>query len=183
MISIKDFCKKHGACRGGREWAAENCSDMRDVWTTIKPDWLVWTATREGVLTDKELRLFAVYCARSVQHLMTDPRSVAAIDVADRFANGKSSEEELSSARAAAAAAASASDAAWASALAAAAARAAARASARDAARASASDAAWASARDAAAARGAAWASARDAAAFGQAEWLRENTKPNFTGE
>ena len=33
-------------------------------------------------------RLFAVACARQVQHLMTDPRSIAALDVAERFANG-----------------------------------------------------------------------------------------------
>jgi len=36
----------------------------------------------------KEIRLFAVWCARQVQHLMTDPRSIAALDIAERFANG-----------------------------------------------------------------------------------------------
>ena len=33
---------------------------------------------------DREIRLFAVWCARQVQHLMTDPRSIAALDVAER---------------------------------------------------------------------------------------------------
>jgi hypothetical protein len=51
---------------------------------------------------DREIRLFAVECARSIQHLMTDDRSVAAIDVAERFANGKATQEELSAARVAA---------------------------------------------------------------------------------
>ena len=59
----------------------------------------------------REMRLFAVDCARSVQHLMTDPRSIAAIDVAERHADGLASYEELAEAGAAAWAAAGA--AAW----------------------------------------------------------------------
>lgn len=46
----------------------------------------------------KELRLFAVFCARQVQHLLSDPRSVVAINVAERFAHGQASEEELTNA-------------------------------------------------------------------------------------
>jgi len=54
-------------------------------------------------LSDKQLRLFAVRCARRVQHLMRDPRSIAALDVAERHANGQATDEEL----------AEAADAAW----------------------------------------------------------------------
>jgi hypothetical protein len=57
---------------------------------------------------DKEKRLLAVAFAREVQHLMTDPRSLAAIDVAERFANGEATQEELRAADAYAAYAASA---------------------------------------------------------------------------
>jgi hypothetical protein len=94
--------------------------------------------------------LYAVWCGRQVQHLMTDPRSVAALDVAERHANGLATDEELAAARAAA----------WA------AARAAAWAAARGAAWEAAWDAAWAAAGAAArdAAGGAAWAAAGDAA-------------------
>jgi hypothetical protein len=53
-------------------------------------------------LSDKQLRLFAVRCARRVQHLMTDPRSIAALDVAERHANGQATDEELKVAREAA---------------------------------------------------------------------------------
>ena len=99
---------------------------------------------------DREARLFAVWCARQVQHVMTDPRSIAALDVAERHANGDATDAELAAAR----------DAAWAAAWAAA--RAA--ADAADAARAAAADAAWDAAWDAAdAARAAAWAAARAA--------------------
>ena len=50
----------------------------------------------------KEWRLFAVWCARQVQHLMTDKRSIDALDVADRFANGEATQQELDAALAAA---------------------------------------------------------------------------------
>jgi len=95
---------------------------------------------------DKEIRLYAVWCARQVQHLMKDPRSLAALDVAERFANGEATVEELDAARAVAWGAAW--DAAWAAAWAAAgdAARAAAGAAARK-------SAVWDAARDAQEAR------------------------------
>jgi hypothetical protein len=54
----------------------------------------------------REMRLFAVYCARSIQHLMIDQRSIDAIDVAERHAYGLATDEELT-------AAGSARDAAW----------------------------------------------------------------------
>ena len=79
---------------------------------------------------DKEWRLFAVWCARQVRHLMKDSRSLNALDVAERFANGLATEDELkaawdaagdaawdaawSAARTAAGAAGAAAEAAWA---------------------------------------------------------------------
>ena len=117
----------------------------------------------------KEWRLYAVWCARRVQHLMADPRSLAALDVAERYANGKATADELAAARDAARAA---WDAAWAVAWDAA--RDAALA-ARDAALAAwdaAWDAAWAVAGDVA------WDAARDAALAAQAaEFLRVVTE------
>jgi hypothetical protein len=107
---------------------------------------------------DRQIRLYAVWCARRVQHLMKDERSIKALDVAERFANGLATTEELNAAGAAAWAAAedAAEDAARA------AARAAAGAAAWAAARAAAGAAAWAAAR--AAAEDAAEDAARDAA-------------------
>jgi len=118
---------------------------------------------------DEEIRLYAVWCARQVQHLITDPRSLDALDVADAFANGKATKAELAAARAAAwdaaeaAARYAAEDAARAAAEAAArdAAWDAARAAARAAAGAAAMAAAWDTAE--AAAWAAAWAAAGDA--------------------
>jgi hypothetical protein len=129
----------------------------------------------------KEWRLFAVWCARQVEHLMTDQRSRDAIVVAERYANGEASDKELAAARAAARAAEAA---AWHAAEAAAwAARAAARAAAwdaRDAAEAAARVAAWAAAE---AAEDAARDAARAAAEAAQREKFldvvgREEPKP-----
>jgi hypothetical protein len=71
---------------------------------------------------DKEIRLFAVWCARQVQHLMTDKRSLDALDVAEQYARGEATDVELRAAWAAAWAAAGAAVgvAAWAAAWAAA---------------------------------------------------------------
>ena len=61
---------------------------------------------------DRAIRLYAVWCARQVQHLMADPRSLAALDVAERYANNLATAHDLAAARAAAGDAARA--AAWA---------------------------------------------------------------------
>jgi hypothetical protein len=99
-------------------------------------------------------RQYAVWCARQVQHLMTDERSIAALDVAERHSRGEVTDEELTSAWAASTASTASAAASTASAAASAAAWAAAsdaaRTAARTAARAAASFGAWAAASDAA---------------------------------
>ena len=64
----------------------------------------------------KEWRLYAVWCARQVQHLMTDQRSLAAMDVAEMHAHGNATDEELVAAWDAGDAARAAGDATWAAA-------------------------------------------------------------------
>ena len=54
----------------------------------------------------KEWRLYAVWCARQVAHLITDARSLEALDTAERHAHGLETDKELVAARAAAGAAA-----------------------------------------------------------------------------
>ncbi len=126
-------------------------------------------------LSEAQLRLFAVRCARRVQHLMTDPRSVAALDVAERYAKGGATDDELSAALAAAWAA---RDASWAARAEASAARDAASAAARAVARAEVW-AAEAAARDAASAASwaASWAARTEALAAAGAAELAEQQK------
>ena len=93
----------------------------------------LWVIMRTELVSEKLMRLFAVWCARQVQHLMKDERSINAIDIAEKFANGLATKEELAAAWDAAQAAA------WG----------AARAAAQAAARAAAWATAWATAWDA----------------------------------
>lgn len=136
---IENYLQKHNACREGAAYARTQKS-LAEVWDNCpKLEWLFWMLAKQPNKPEKELRLFAVWCARQVQHLMKDKRSLDALDVAERFALGKASVEELRAA----------GDAAW------------------DAARVSADaagDAAWAAAAAADAADYAAWAVARGAA-------------------
>jgi hypothetical protein len=135
----------------------------------------LWVVCHEGWIDNRTLRLFAVWCARQALALIDhpDPRSVSAVDTAERYANGQATDEERAAAWAAAGDAAwdAAGAAAWAAGAAARdAARAAAGAAAWDAAGAAARAAAWAAGAAAwDAARAAAWAAARAARAAGDA--------------
>ena len=75
-------------------------------------DKAIWCARAEPQ-NRRQWRLFAVWCARRVQHLMKDQRSIDALDVAERHAGGRATNKDLV---AAAAAAFDALEAAWASA-------------------------------------------------------------------
>ena len=69
---------------------------------------IIWLLCHEDFMSDKDMRLFAVWCAREALKLIPAPdkRSINACDVAEKFANGEATEEELNSACAAAEAAA-----------------------------------------------------------------------------
>ena len=93
---IIEFCAQHCACEEFCGWALDTCDSMYDVWLSASPKWLVWVATRQGVLSDKELRLFACYCVRQVWHLLDDDRSKNAVTTAEKYANGEATGKELS---------------------------------------------------------------------------------------
>ena len=67
----------------------------------------IWVAA--GLLDDRSARLFAVYCARKALEMVDNPdkRSVNACEVAERYALGAATDEELRAARDAASFAAS----------------------------------------------------------------------------
>ena len=144
-LTPEQFCDATKACENGRKFALTQ-KTMADVWSNCsRPDWLLWILNAiDAPRHDKQLRLFAVWCARNTPMLdgrttgalLTDPLSIAALEVAERYAHGMATAAELA--------------AAWA------------------VARAAALDVAWDAAR--AAARAAAWAAAWDA----QADQLRK---------
>ena len=149
---------------------------MAELWDRedLKPAWRIWIATRPGVLTDRELRLFACWCCRhQAWHLLVDERSRHVVDIGELYAEGKATSDEL----AAAGDAARAATCTRAGATEETAARAAEGAAVMDAADA----AAWA-AEDAAlaAALDAAWDDARAAARAAQAAYLKQHAHPSF---
>jgi hypothetical protein len=109
------FCDAIDACSDGREYALTQPT-MADVWDNcLRPDWLLWIAEKLGHLPDnRTLRIFVVWCARSTPlgdgrttgDLLTDPRSLAALKVTERYADLRATEEELTAAQDAAGAAA-----------------------------------------------------------------------------
>ena len=153
-----------------QEWSACENPEAMLTWLDSKPHVSAPTPS------DRKLRLFATACVRDIWPMLNDGRSKAAVEVAERYADGQADEKQLAAARAAAGDAAR--DGAWAAARTAArdaawpVARYAAWAAAWDGARAAAGAAAWDGARAAArtAARDAAWVAARAA----QANLLRE---------
>jgi len=151
MLQGKEFTEAEGEREAHIRYKHTDPVSLADIAKNNGIDDALWALRCvEGV--DRDARLFAVWCARQVQHLMEDQRSIDALDVAEKYANGKATDEELSSAR----------DAAW--------------YAARDAAWSAARDAAWGAARDAAwdAAREAAWGAARDAAREAARDAARE---------
>ena len=102
-----ELARKLNSCSRAAEFVNQY-ETIEEAWAACpRGDWMLWTAARLGV--DKRI-LVGVFgkCARTVQHLMKDPRSIAALDACDKYAAGEISEEELRAAYAADAAAAAA---------------------------------------------------------------------------
>ncbi len=90
-----DKLKSLNACEEVYDWAATQ-SSMKDVWNNCeRGDWLLWLLDKVEYSDFVKLRLIAVACARKAQHLMTDERSINALDVAEAFAKGEATESEL----------------------------------------------------------------------------------------
>jgi hypothetical protein len=113
MRTTLNQIRTYGPCRDGWEKLlrrlGKTAADDEPLWIDTILDYnglddALW-CLRAAEGCDREIRLYAVWCARRVQHLMTDPRSVAALDVAERHARGEASDKELNAARSLAAAA------------------------------------------------------------------------------
>jgi hypothetical protein len=166
-LTPAEFCAATNACETGAEFA-KKFKTMSDVWRNCdRVDWLIWMLDALDAPSDEKVsRRFAVWCARNTPlvdgrttvAMLTDPRSLEALAVAERFAEGCATSVELAAAWTAASTAASTA--------ARSAASTAASTAARSAASTAASTAAWTAARSAAstAASTAAWTAAWTAA-------------------
>ena len=104
---MKDKLKQLKACDEAREWAAnKTAQELFD--TCPRGDWMLWLFRRTNPDDLQLLTLAKAHCANTVRHLMTDERSLKAVDVAIAFGEGRATREELDAAYDAAAAAADA---------------------------------------------------------------------------
>lgn len=71
-------------------------------WLTSDCPYLMFQLIRRRV-DRRKLRLFACACCRRIWQLLPDPRSRMAVEVSERYADGRATKEELSAAQAAAA--------------------------------------------------------------------------------
>lgn len=71
--------------------------------TCERGDWMLWLFKQSNPDCLRELTLAKGHCANTVRHLMKDERSLAAVDAAIAFGEGKITREELDKASAAAA--------------------------------------------------------------------------------
>ena len=106
MKTFKEYLKSLNACQPAVEWAGDKPIEQV-VAECHRGDWLLWLAKKCGVEL-QPLTLAKGHCANTVRHLMTDERSLKAVDVAIAFGEGKATREELDDAADAATAAAAA---------------------------------------------------------------------------
>ena len=93
MKTFKEYLESVDACEPAVEWAGDKPIEQV-VAECHRGDWLLWLAKKCGV-EPQPLTLAKGHCANTVRHLMTDERSLKAVDVAIAFAEGKATREEL----------------------------------------------------------------------------------------
>ena len=101
MKILETFLEKHNACLDGFEFA-KDLTLKQFLETCERGDWILWLFARTNPKSLRELTLAKAQCANTVRHLMTDKRSVEAVDVAIAFGEGRATREELNAAAAAA---------------------------------------------------------------------------------
>ena len=104
MKTFKKYLHSVNACQAAIDWAGDKTIEQV-VADCHRGDWLLWLAKKCGVEL-QPLTLAKAHCVNTVRHLMTDDRSIKAVDVAIAFGEGRATRDELDTAAAAAFAAA-----------------------------------------------------------------------------
>lgn len=110
-LTPKEFCRTTGAFSEGVRFALK-FKTMVEAWNNCqRVDWLVWMLNAiDAPKDEKACRLYMVWCARNTPlqdgrttlSLLTDPRSVEALRVAEEFAHGRATDSARSAAESAA---------------------------------------------------------------------------------
>jgi hypothetical protein len=95
--------KKHDACAEACQWAKDYALPA-EAWAAChRPDWLLWSlaelglrdGTKDLIFFCRAMRETPLPDGRTVWDLLTDPRSRAAVEIAERFCRGEATEQEL----------------------------------------------------------------------------------------
>mgnify|MGYP001466405551 CR=1 FL=1 len=93
MKTFKELLEYLNACEDAKEWAGDKTIEqVLDI--CHRGDWLLWLASRIDIPI-KKLTLAKVKCARTVEPLMRDERSLKTLYMAESFANGEATYDEL----------------------------------------------------------------------------------------
>ena len=102
-MSHLELLESLDACSEAVKFAAQH-PDLKSAWGACKrPDWMLWLLDAIEHRDDKTYRLFACWCIRNtplpdgrmVWDLLTDKRSQNAVEVAEHYANGEATKQEL----------------------------------------------------------------------------------------
>ena len=75
ITTVEFFGREYPNLAQERTWGEldlSNCKTMQDVWDTAPPDWVVWIATRRGVLDKTTSQRFGMFAFLRVSHLMPE---------------------------------------------------------------------------------------------------------------
>lgn len=93
-MKIKTKLIELKACEEAIEWAAD--MNWETAYNTChRGDWMLWMFHKTNPDDIQRLTLAKGHCANTVRHLMIDTRSIAAVDAAIAFGQGKISKKDL----------------------------------------------------------------------------------------
>jgi delta 1-pyrroline-5-carboxylate dehydrogenase len=93
-MEFAEYLQKTGACREALAWVGEK--DFETAWQEChRGDWMLWFVQKAELCDLRTLTLMKARCAELVRLHMRDERSIAALDAAFAYAEGKMEEGEL----------------------------------------------------------------------------------------
>ena len=93
-MTFQDYLKCVDACTDAREWATGK--DFKDIYNTChRGDWLCWLYARTNPSDIRGLTLVKGLQANEIRNLISDNRSLAAVDAAIAYGRGQINEKQL----------------------------------------------------------------------------------------
>jgi hypothetical protein len=93
-MKFKELVKSLDACKEGVEWLGDRT--FKEFYEDCpRGDWMLWLFKKVNPDDLQLLTLAKGHCANTVRHLMTDERSLKAVDTAIAFGEGKATRQEL----------------------------------------------------------------------------------------